>query len=215
MIYSIINTGSDGNAMVIENIIMIDCGLSYKKIKPYVNKLQLILLTHIHADHFNKATIKKLTFERPTLRFGCCKWLVKDLIECGVSEKNIDVYDFENQYCYSSDLKVQTFELKHDVPQCGYKIEINGYKVFYATDTCTLDDVVAKDYDYYFVEANYISEEELHNRAISKEYENRVKKTHMNKEKTVSWLLDNMSETSKYEFMHQHKEKKEKEVSKC
>ena len=212
MIYSIVNTGSDGNATVIENIIMIDCGLSYKKIKPYVNKLQLILLTHIHADHFNKATIRKLTFERPTLRFGCCKWLVKDLIECGVSEKNIDVYDFENLYCYSSNLKVQPFELHHDGLQCGYKIEINGYKVFYATDTCTLEGIVAKDYDYYFVEANYINEEELHNRSISVEYENRVKKTHMNKEKTVNWLLENMSDTSKYEFMHQHKEK---EVSKC
>lgn len=212
MIYSIVNTGSDGNATVIENIIMIDCGLSYKKIKPYVNKLQLILLTHIHADHFNKATIRKLTFERPILRFGCCKWLVKDLIECGVSEKNIDVYDFENLYCYSSNLKVQPFELHHDVLQCGYRIEINGYKVFYATDTCTLEGIVAKDYDYYFVEANYINEEELHNRSVSEEYENRVKKTHMNKEKTVNWLLENMSDASKYEFMHQHKEK---EVSKC
>lgn len=208
MTYSIVNTGSDGNATVVEDIILLDCGLSYKKIEKYVDKLQLVLLTHIHGDHFKKSTIKMLAQERPTLRFGCCKWLIQDLLNCGVCAKNIDVYDFNSAYIYSDDLKVQPVKLHHDVPQCGYKIEINGYKVFYATDTCTLDDVEAKDYDYYFVEANYLSDEELHERSECLEYEERVRNTHMNKEDTVNWLLKNMSDTSFYEFMHQHKSKK-------
>lgn len=207
MTYSIINTGSDGNATVVEDILLLDCGLYYKKIKDYVDKLQLVLLTHIHGDHFKKSTIKMLAKERPTLRFGCCEWLVQDLLDCGVSIKNIDIYDFDSVYVYSENLKVQPVKLHHDVPQCGYKIKINGYKVFYATDTCTLDEVEAKDYDYYFVEANYLSDEELHERALSIEYETRVKNTHMSKEDTVSWLLKNMSNTSLYVFMHEHKEK--------
>lgn len=208
MTYSIVNTGSDGNATVVEDIILLDCGLSYKKIEKYVDKLRLVLLTHIHGDHFKKSTIKMLTKERPTLRFGCCEWLVQDLIDCGVNIKNIDIYDFDSIYVYSETLKVQPVKLYHDVPQCGYKIEINGYKVFYATDTCTLDDIEAKNYDYYFVEANYLSDEELHERSECLEYEERVRNTHMNKEDTVNWLLKNMSDTSFYEFMHQHKSKK-------
>ncbi len=207
MTYSIINTGSDGNATVVEDILLLDCGLSYKKIKDYVDKLQLVLLTHIHSDHFKKSTIKMLAKERPTLRFGCCEWLVQDLLDCGVSIKNIDIYDFDSIYVYSETLKVQPVKLHHDVPQCGYKIEINCYKVFYATDTCTLNDVEAKDYDYYFVEANYLSNEELHERALSIEYEERVKSTHMNREDTTNWLFKNMSNTSLYVFMHEHKEK--------
>lgn len=207
MTYSIINTGSDGNATVVEDILLLDCGLSYKKIEKYVDKLQLVLLTHIHGDHFKKSTIKMLAKERPTLRFGCCEWLVQDLIDCGVNIKNIDIYDFDSVYIYSEALKIQPVKLHHDVQQCGYKIEINGYKVFYATDTCTLDDVEAKDYDYYFVEANYLSDEELHERTLSIEYEERVKNTHMSREDTANWLFKNMSNTSLYVFMHEHKEK--------
>ena len=92
MNYKIINTGSDGNATVIADIILIDCGVSFHKLEPYVKNLQLVLLTHFHQDHFNKTTISRLSKDRPTLRFGCCKWLVQELIDCGVDKRNIDVY---------------------------------------------------------------------------------------------------------------------------
>ena len=76
MNYKIINTGSDGNATVLEGIILIDCGVSFKKLNECYKQLKIVLLTHIHQDHFNKKTISKLAIERPTLRFVCCKWLV-------------------------------------------------------------------------------------------------------------------------------------------
>lgn len=210
MNYLIINTGSDGNATIVEDILLLDCGLPYKRIEKYASKLKLVLLTHIHGDHFNKATIKKLANKKPTLRFGCCEWLVQPLIECGVNKNNIDVYKLDHKYTYTANLKVKPFKLFHDVPQCGYKIEVNGYKLIYATDTCSLEHITAKNYDYYFVEANYQSEEELHSRAVTKEYEERVKKTHMNKEKTIDWLLENMGDSSKYEFMHAHVHKEDR-----
>lgn len=87
MTYKIINTGSDGNCTIANDIIAIDMGVSYKKLSPYVDKLELVLLTHIHGDHFNKATIRKLASNRPTLKFGCCEWLVQELIDCGVDKK--------------------------------------------------------------------------------------------------------------------------------
>ena len=98
-------------------------------------------------------------------------------------------------------------ELYHDVPQCGYKIKINGNKLIYATDTNRIDHIVAKNYDYYFIEGNYENEEELHERAINSFYEERVKKTHLSKVKTTEWLITNMGDKSKYTFMHEHKEK--------
>lgn len=209
MNYNIINTGSDGNATIIENTIMIDCGLPFKKIYPYIRKLKLVLLTHIHGDHFNKSTIKKLAEERPKLRFGCCEWLVKDLIDCGVSKKRIDVYTIDNEYDYGS-FKISPVKLFHDVPQCGYRIFINGYKCIYCTDTNTLDGIKAEGYDYYFIEANYENEQELHERAYNDYYENRVKSTHLSKEQATEWLLDNMGANSVYEFMHKHKNKEVK-----
>lgn len=209
MNYNIINTGSDGNATIIENTIMIDCGLPFKKIYPYIRKLKLVLLTHTHGDHFNKLTIKKLAEERPKLRFGCCEWLVQELIDCGVSKKRIDVYTIDNEYDYGL-FKVSPVKLYHDVPQCGYRIFINGYKCIYCTDTNTLDGIKAEGYDYYFIEANYENEQELHERAYNDYYEKRVKSTHLSKEQATEWLLENMGANSVYEFMHKHKNKEVK-----
>lgn len=49
MTYEIIETGSTGNAVVINENIMIDCGVSWKKIQPHAKKLKLVLLTHKHS----------------------------------------------------------------------------------------------------------------------------------------------------------------------
>lgn len=206
MIYKIINSGSDGNATIINDIITLDCGVSYKSIKKYTTKLKLVLLTHIHSDHFNERTIRQLAQDRPTLRFGCCEWLVQDLINCGVAKKNIDVYEIGKKYNYGS-FQIVPIKLYHDVPQCGYRVFMNKKKLIYATDTRTIKGISAKDYDVYLIEGNYEDEEELQKRAYNDFYEKRVKNTHLSKKEATEWLLDNMSDTSVYEFMHQHKER--------
>lgn len=210
MNYKIINSGSDGNGLIIEDTILIDCGISFKSLNNYYKKIKIVLLTHIHGDHFNKKTISKLAKERPTLRFGCCEWLVEELLKCGVNKKNIDVYKIGKIYSYSS-FKVIPIKLYHDVEQCGYKLKIKGNKVIYATDTNSIEHISAKNYDYYFIEGNYEDDEELHNRAISEFYESRVKNTHLSKVKATEWLLKNMNENSKYIFMHEHKERNKNE----
>lgn len=212
MNYKIIESGSSGNATIVENI-LVDCGVSFKKLKDYYQELKLVLLTHIHLDHFNKTTIKKLAKERPILRFGCCEWLVKDLIECGVDKKNIDIYDNISNFKYSDNLIVTAFNLVHDVPNCGYKIFVNGKKYFYATDTSSLENIEAKNYDMYFVEGNYEDKKQLEERKqkhIEKGeyyYEDRVEKTHLSQVQATGWLMKNMGSNSQYIFMHEHKEK--------
>lgn len=206
MTYKIINSGSDGNATVLEDMILLDCGVSYKKIKPYVDKLKIVLLTHIHQDHFNKTTIKRIAENRPTIRFGCCEWLVKDLIDCGVDKRNIDVYEIGTKFNYGV-FSLIPVQLYHDVLQCGYRIFISDKKIIYMTDTKTLEGIKAEGYDLYLIEANYRNEEELHERAENEYYEERVKNTHLSEEEATEWLLKNMNENSNYEFMHRHKER--------
>lgn len=212
MNFNIIESGSEGNAVIIEDTILIDCGITFKKLENYYRQLKIVFLTHIHQDHLNKTTIKRLAKERPTLRFACCSWLVEVLIECEVSKRNIDVLEIGKRYDYK-EFKIIPIELYHDVPQCGYKLKIKNYKVIYATDTNKIDHIVAKDYDYYFIEGNYESEEELEQRKNEKilngqfYYEHRVKNTHLSKVKATDWLLKNMGENSKYMFMHEHKER--------
>lgn len=210
MEYKILSTGSCGNATVINTNVLVDCGVSFKMLKPYYKKLWVVLLTHIHSDHFNSRTISLLAKNRPALRFGCCEWLAKDLVKCGVNKKNIDVYKTDCEYDYGM-FSVIPVKLTHNVPNCGYKIHFKNEKVFYATDTNTLDNVVADGYDLYLVEANY-TDDEIQERIKRKiengeySYELDVLQNHLSKAKCDEFLQRSMSWNSEYVYMHQHKE---------
>jgi len=210
MNYNIISTGSQGNAIVLNNIILLDCGVPFRDLKGVYKDLKIVLLTHIHGDHFNKTTIRKLAAERPTLRFACCSWLVSALLQCGVSIHNIDSLEIGRIYDYST-FKVSPVKLYHDVDNAGWRVFQNAEKAIYMTDTVTLEGITAKNYDLYLIEANYITEE-LEERIRSKEaageyvYEYRVRKVHLSKEECDKWLLENIGENSEYVYIHQHKE---------
>lgn len=212
--YNIISTGSQGNAVVLNNCILIDCGVSFKALKDVYKQLQIVLLTHEHTDHINKKTIKRLAHERPTLRFGCCEWLVPILVECNVPERNIDVYEIGKIYDYGI-FKVSPIKLYHNVKNCGYRLFYGDKKALYATDTEHLDGITAKEYDLYLIESNY-EDEELQERINSKIekgeycYELNVANRHLSHEQASQFLLENMGKQSEYVFLHGHKDKKEK-----
>ena len=213
MIYNIISTGSQGNAIVLNSSILIDCGVSFRALSELseVRKgLKIVLLTHIHSDHFNKTTIRRLAAERPTLRFACCEWMLPELLACGVSERNIDLLKIGKLYNYGA-FKVSPVKLYHDVDNCGWRVFAGEEKAVYMTDTVTLEGISAKGYDLYLVEANY-NESDIQERIRAKEeagqyvYEYRVLKTHLSKEKADKWLLENIGENSEYVYVHQHRE---------
>lgn len=214
MKYEVISTGSKGNAVVINNI-LIDCGVPFSAIKPIYRKINLVLLTHIHSDHFRPSTIKRLAAERPTLRFGCGEWLVKRLIDNDVSPRNIDVLNMDREYDYNR-FRIMPFELYHDAPNCGYRLFFGNEKVFYATDTGTLDGITAKGYDYYFIEANYKTDE-MRERIAEKKangefaYEKRVIHEHLSMEQANNFVYKNMSPHSQYIFLHGHADSEEQE----
>ncbi len=210
MHYKIIATGSKGNAVVLNDYILVDCGVPFKKLKDNYRDIKIVLLTHIHSDHFNRSTIRRLARDRPTLRFGCCSWLVADLLECGVSKRNIDVYEIGKVYDYKA-FKVSPIKLYHDVPQCGYRIFADGKKAMYATDTAHLQGISAKGYDLYLLEANY-EQSELQERIRAKEenggyiYEYNIPDRHLSKEQADEFIFENMGANSKYVYLHEHRE---------
>lgn len=210
MTYNIIKTGSQGNAVVINDIILIDCGVPFKVLKDVYRGLKIVLLTHKHTDHMNKSTIKKLAFERPTLRFACCEWLVNDLISCGVEKKNIDVLEIGKKHDYKL-FKLIPIKLYHNVPNCGYKVYFGDEKLLYATDTNTLDGIEARGYDLYMLEANY-TDEEMEERIKAKEekdeypYEYEVMQNHLSKAKCDDFIYQNITD-GEYVYLHQHIER--------
>lgn len=209
MKYEILATGSTGNAVVINGNILIDCGVTYKRLEPVVKDLKLVLLTHKHFDHFKPSTAAALHRERPALRFGCGGWMVKPLLDAGVSKRVIDVLEPGEIYCYFRVASVQPERLTHDVPNCGYHIQIGMERLFYATDTGTLDGIRAEGYDLYMIEANH-EKEELEARKAEKiskgeySYEVNAARNHLSREQTEDWLYKNMGPNSSYVFLHQH-----------
>ena len=219
MTFDVIATGSTGNAVVINGSILIDAGVPFKALEAVKKDLKLVLLTHVHGDHFRPRTVRALHKERPTLRWGCCEWMVGPLLEAGVDKRVIDVYDPDLPafLMYGPALSVRPQRLVHDVPNCGYHMIFSPEhdrreRLFYSTDTATLDGVEAKDYDLYMIEANHTMEE-IQRRAWEKlnagefAYEVRAAANHLSQEQALDWLYQQMGPNSQYVFLHQHLER--------
>lgn len=212
MTFDVIATGSTGNAVVINGSILIDVGVPFKALEAVKKDLKLVLLTHAHGDHFHPRTVRALHKERPTLRWGCCEWMVGSLLDAGVDKRVIDVFTVGSCSIYKGLCTVVPEELTHDVQNCGYHIWRGSESLFYATDTATLDGVEAKDYDLYLIEANH-TREELEARARAKmekgefAYEVRAASNHLSQEQALDWLYQQMGQNSQYVFLHQHLER--------
>ena len=153
-IAKVISSGSEGNAVIYNNAIMVDCGVSLKALQEVKRSLKIVLLTHKHSDHLKIRTLQRLQAERPTLRVACGDFLLEEL-PC---IKNIDVLQVGKIYDYGA-FKVSPIKLYHDVPNFGWRIFLpNGQKIFHATDTVHLEGITAKGYDLYAIEHNYCEE---------------------------------------------------------
>lgn len=150
----VISSGSEGNAVIYNNAIMVDCGVTLKSLEAVKRSLKIVLLTHKHSDHLKLRTLQRLQAERPTLRVACGDFLLEEL-PC---IKNIDVLQVGKIYDYGA-FKVSPVKLYHDVPNFGWRIFLpNGQKIFHATDTVHLEGITAKGYDLYAIEHNYCEE---------------------------------------------------------
>lgn len=219
--YDIVQSGSDGNCIIVNDYLMLDCGVSYSKIKNKLSNVKIIFISHSHFDHLKPSTIKKIAYEKPNIKFLVGFYLVSSLLSLGVEKKNILVLDTEKWYNIGI-FKTKMEMLYHDVPNNCLHIEFkNKKKMIYAVDTSSIDHIEAKGYDLYLIEANYETDEEIQNK-ITEAYKNgeftyltRVQETHLSQLQALNWLEKNRCVESEYVFIHQHKKKergKENEI---
>lgn len=151
--YHIIGTGSSGNAVRIENI-MIDCGMPYSKMKEDMYKVNTLLLTHSHGDHIKPRTLEAIRRDFPHVEV------------CGNAHT---AYQYEvDRVVGTSKFKVKgatviPFDGTHDVPVTCFLIEIKEVNIFYLTDSSTVPEINCP-LDYVFLESNH-DEKKLEQRA--------------------------------------------------
>ena len=204
----VISSGSTGNSVLYFNSILIDVGVPFNKIRPYLDNLKLVLLTHIHGDHLNNKTLRRIILEKPTIRIGCCEWM-KSILEVPFGFNNIDTYEIGKIYDYGK-FQISPFKLYHDVPNCGYRLFKDNTKIFHATDTKTLEGISAINYDYYCIEANYSEPIALKMiaEAEAKGEFTHVKgsiNSHLSEEQANDFFYKNKKENSKLIRLHETK----------
>ena len=207
MKYNIIGSSSKGNAIIVEDKILLDCGVSYTKLKAYLKDIKLIFISHVHKDHLLPNTIKKIAFNYPTIKFITgSKEVVNKLVESGVNKKNI--YLLREYSWYDLGLcKVKLEPLEHDTPNFALKCEYKGMKCIYIVDTANVDNLKAENYDLYLIESNYkediLSDHLLNCEEEDRIYLDRVPLTHLSYEQANDFLINNMGAKSEYCYIHQ------------
>lgn len=210
MKYEIIGSSSKGNCIIVEDILMLDCGVSYKSIKDKLSKIKLIFISHSHSDHLNKKTIKQIAYNYPTIKFITSSVdVVKELALLKINYKNVFIPDELKLYDLGI-IKIRTERLYHDVPNYCLKWDYKEKKGLYVVDTNRIDHIDAKNYDLYLIESNYqtdilqkhIDECNDKNQLM---YLYRVFDTHLSKSDCDDFLINNMGENSIFEYLHKSK----------
>lgn len=151
--HNVISTGSHGNAVIYHDEILVDIGVAYKHIEPFLDTIQYILISHEHKDHLNMPTLIRAITNYPEIRVLSNKSVI-DIVN---KETFANTIVLDNEQWYQlDDYKLQAFPLVHDVENIGFKIIKDDYKIFHATDTNDLEGVSAYDYDLYCLEHNHL-----------------------------------------------------------
>ena len=210
MKYNIIGSSSKGNCIIVENMLILDCGVSYSKIKEYLPKVKLIFISHVHKDHLNPTTVQKIAYNFPKIKFltGSTE-VVQKLVKSKVPMKNIFYIETINgsRWFDLGIISIKLEPLEHDVENYCLHFDIHGKKGIYIVDTNNVDNINAKNYDLFLVENNY--QESVLKRHIQEcvdegqlRYLNRVPHTHLSKSQCDDFLIKNMGKNSIFNYIH-------------
>lgn len=208
MNYEIISSSSKGNCIIVEKFLMLDCGVSYKKIEKHLKNVKLIFISHIHSDHCNLTTIQKIAFNFPNIKFVIgSQEVAYALLSSKIPSQNIFILVKEKWYDLGI-VRMKLEMLQHDVWNYALKWEYKQQLGLYATDTASIDHIKAKNYNLYLIESNY--REDILQKHIDEcedyfqlNYLQRVEKTHLSYGQANSFLIDNMGEHSQLQYIHQ------------
>ena len=203
--YNVISSGSQGNCIIYHESIVVDLGVSFSKIQPHLKDIQIVLLTHIHGDHFNRNTISKLAFERPSIRFAAGE----HLRECLLGIRNVDFVEAGKVYDYGQ-FKISPVQLYHDVPNFGYRIFKGNHKTIHITDTSHVIGIEAKNYDLYAIEHNYSDDtvfESIEKRKLKGEFSHQIGaiNSHLSEQQAKDFIYKNKGVHSQVLRLHESK----------
>lgn len=153
--YTIISSGSVGNAVRIRNI-MIDCGIAFSKMKEELYRCQYLLITHDHQDHVKPATLNQIVSQFPNIEvYSTYK----------VARLNDDVTAINTDYLPiflpKAKCNMWAVPVPHNTLCFGYVLRFDDLDLVYATDLKDTIDLerftegMGLRYDYVFLEANY------------------------------------------------------------
>lgn len=144
--YEIIGSGSSGNCVVIENL-MIDVGLPYKKVEPHLHKVDYLFITHKHGDHLNKSTYNRIRKMYPNIK-TISNYEVAELVK-------VDLVTGERKIKLRGNHIIHPFEVPHNVVTYGLTGKVNGIDYIYVTDSAGTKEWRKGKYDYLFLESNH------------------------------------------------------------
>lgn len=64
---NIIGTGSSGNAIIVDEHLLIDCGLPRKILREHADEIDCIYITHRHGDHMNIPSLRHFFRVKPSI----------------------------------------------------------------------------------------------------------------------------------------------------
>ena len=166
--YQILTTGSKGNAILIDDI-LIDAGLTTKKLKTFVSfdDIKHVFVSHKHSDHFDKPLI------RAFITNGTQVYLPEGVREKLDDEDKLDWREYDNVHTIPDDCEfecgdyhVTAVPQKHwDIVNYAYVLTKGDERYLYSTDLDTLEPSDLGDglyglgkFDVIFLEGNYDEE---------------------------------------------------------
>ena len=203
MEYNIVSSGSDGNCVIINENIMIDCGIKTKDFaKIDISKIKYVLITHSHGDHIKKSNIKKLLSKTIYVN----RETFDKYADILVSAKKVVVLDVNEVYKLG-DFNMIPFEVYHDIQCHGFSFIGQDISVLYSTDLAYTKDLPNLQYDYIFLEANY-DVNKIIKASEDKRYKSRVKSNfrHLSKQDSLQYVACHLKKGGKYEPLHKSKE---------
>ncbi len=158
-------SGSSGNASLIKNedtTILIDCGLSVKRLNEILNNLDVncndidaLLITHEHSDHILGAGVLSRRFDIPI-------YATKETHEAmnvgPVKDYNVKIINPFLPFEIGS-IGIDTFKISHDaLNPIGYSLFDKDKKYSIVTDTGIITEEIlnsVRNSDYVMLEANH------------------------------------------------------------
>lgn len=141
----ILATGSGGNAVVIDDMFLIDAGITIKTYKSHeLEGIEAFAITHAHGDHMQKPLVRYL------LRQGLHAHLPADVIAALIEEDMVDITPLINSGQIIPMAPEKEFEIggititpkaqkHHDVTNHALVLENGKHRLLYATDLDTVE----------------------------------------------------------------------------